>query len=567
MRWVTASVAVLLLACSTAGAQGPAIQSSLLHTVQLGAAQDITDAQIRAIVLDPKTDFVTFFLARSALLVLQRDDPRWETFESLLTRVLNTPLASGNEYPQPPGLQPGFGGKELVFTMVYAMVMSGQQERAVDILEKHLFNGSLYKQAVVLQALRNIGTQRAKGLIQKYQEKGDYHNLAENTLVDEDLPALSEIHDRWSMIPPAARSRTNLLSIVRSGCDERQAMAAYWLGYFPDSSNAVQEQAELSALKALYQHSGPHCDFMARLIAVKSLGLRSAEDINYWATLLRSEPQIWLRHQILINAFGHFGRQFAPAALELLATEPSQYIQWQLMQGNIETRLGQRFRTYWDMWIPVGLQFLVVFPDPGHQGTMSAADQEELLRWLETGRRPQDRVVLNHMLYALMSQTRGRNTRRLLAIFNIFPDRNQNWWIMTPLQDASALPLLKYYANLTSPSDQHQQLAALIEVLQRRGSEPGKKKAACCEPTAACLRSILGEQSAQQAEIRSEPSARAWLSGSASVAVYRITFSGPLRRTATVHRPGKRDQHWQYLYDCWRRTDLTASRPPKSAQE
>jgi len=176
-----ALVAVLLAACCTLQAEEP-IQARLLRTVQIGAPQGLTDVQIKAIVEDPKTDFPTFFLARSALLVLH-EEVKGEGFDNLLTRVLNTPLASGNEYPQPPGLQAGFGGKELVFTMVYAMVMSGQQERAVDLLEKHLFTGSYYKQAVVLQALRNIGTQRAKGLIQKYQEKGDYHNLAENTLV------------------------------------------------------------------------------------------------------------------------------------------------------------------------------------------------------------------------------------------------------------------------------------------------------------------------------------------------------------------------------------------------
>ncbi|HYL96932.1 MAG TPA: hypothetical protein VET69_14100 [Terriglobales bacterium] len=558
-------MAVLLAACCAMRAE-ESVQARLLRTVQLGAPQGISGAQIKVMVEDPKTDFATFFLARSALLVLH-EEVKGEGFDNLLTRVLNTPLASGNEYPQPPGLQSGFGGKELVFTMVYAMVMSGQQEHAVDLLEKHLFTGSYYKQAVVLQALRNIGTQRAKGLIQKYQEKGDYHNLAENTLVDEDLPVLSEIHDRWNMIPPAARSRANLLSIVQGGCGERQAMAAYWLGYFPPSSNAAQEQAELSALTVLYQNSGPHCDFMARLIAIKSLGLRSAESINYWATLLRTEPQIWLRHQILINAFGRFGRPFAPAALDLLASESSQYIQWQLMQGNIECRMGQRFRTYWDMWIPVGLQFLVVFPDPGHQGTMSAADQEQLLRWLESGHRPQDRVVLNHMLYALISQTRGRNTRRLLTVFNNFPDRNKNWWILTPLEDPSAVPLLKYYAGLPSPGDQHQQLAALIESLQRGSNEPEVKKTTCCEPTAACLRSMLGDESARQTEIRSEQSARAWLAGSPRVTTYRISFSGPLKRTAVVHLSGKRAQHWQYLYDCWRRTDLAASRQPKAASE
>jgi hypothetical protein len=552
VNWLRATAAVLLLCCCAIAAEEPTVQAPLLRTVQIGTAQGLSEAQIRAIVLDPNTGYLTFFLARSALLILRKEDPQWEKFDSLLSRVLSTPLDSGNEYPQPGGLRAGFGGKELAFTMVYAMVMSGRQDGAVDVLEQHLFTAG---PAVVLQALRNIGTLRAKGLIQKYEQKSDNHNLAENTLADEDLPVFYEVHDRWNMIPPSARTRTNLVKVIQSGCGDRQAMAAYWLGYFESSSNAAEEQGELSALKGLYQNDSPKCDFMARLVAIKSLGLRSAETIDYWTTLLRKEPQIWLRHQILINSFAHYGRQFAPAALDLLASEPSQYIQWQLMQGNIECRLGQRFRTYWGIWVPVTLQFHLLFPDPGHRASMSAADLDQLLTWLESGHHPQDRVVLNHMLYALMLQTRGRNTRRLLAQFNNLPDRNKNWWILTPLEDASAVPLLKFYATLHSPTDQHQQLLALVQTIQQRKSGPAKQRS-CCNPTAECLRRILVEQSFEVTDIRTEQEARAWLATS-STATYRITFSGPLNRSATVVRRGNHDEHWEYLYDCWRRTDST----------
>jgi hypothetical protein len=549
------------------GVQDPATDARLLRTVQLGVPQDTTAGEIRTIVQDPKTSFLRLHLARSALLVLQQDDDHGESFESLLSRVLNTPLASGNEYPGDAGIPPGFGGKELVFTMVYAMVMSGKQERAVDILEQQLFTGSQFKQAVVLQALRNVGTQRAKGLVQKYQERGDFHNVAENTLVDEDLPVLHEIHDRWNLIPPPARKRNNLLNIIRGGCGEREAMAAYWLGYFGADPDPAQEQAEISALKALYDNDSPKCDFMARVIAMKALGLRSAQSVDYWANLMHKEPQIWLRHQIVINGFARFGRRFAPAALEWLSVEPTQYIQWQLMQGNMECRLGQHFREYWDMWIPVTLQFLLVFPDPGHREPMPAADQDQLLRWLEAGHHPQDRVVLNHMLYNLMPETRRRNTRRLLTIFHRLPDRNKNWWILTPLEDASALPLLRYYSGLPSPGDQHQQLAALVDKLQRSPTSGGTAKPdTCCDPTAACLRSMLSEQTEAGAKIGSEQSAQAWLAASASGPAYRISFSGPLLRTATVHRAGQRDQHWEYLYDCWRRTDRSESGTPRAAR-
>ncbi len=303
---------------------------------------------------------------------------------------------------------------------------------------------------------------------------------------------------------------------------------------------------------------------MGRLIALKSLGLRSPQTIRYWSNILHKEPDAWLRHQALINAFGHYGRQFAPAAMNLLATEPSQYMQWQLMQGNIETRQGQRFRSYWDIWIPVTLQFMLVFPDPGHRDKMSLADQNDLLRWLETGHRPQDRVVFNHMIYNLLPHTRGENTRRLLAFFNNLPDRNNDWWILMPLEDTAALPLLRYYETLPAPKDQHEQLLGIITTLEHRQAMP-ENSATCCEPTQACLRSLLEKDSPQDIKIESEQSARAWLKGTpVPKAPYNIAFSGPLERTARVHRANGPDQHWEYLYDCWRRTDTAPSQSPKS---
>jgi hypothetical protein len=559
------SVLALLLASTAGRADDGSPTAQLLRTVQIGAPQEITAEQITAIVQDRHAAYLDVMLARSALVVLHQDNPEWEKFDSLLSTVLNSALNSGNVYMQPPDLHQGFGGKELVFAMVYALVMSGQQERAVDILEQHLFGGGQLKQAIVLQALRNIGTQRAIGLIQKHQEKGDYHNLAENTLADQDMPVLSEVYTRWNLVPPEARTRTNLLQIVQGGCGIREALAAYWLGYFPPSPDREQERTELSALRNLYEQGTPSCDYMGRIIALKSLGLRSAETISYWSNILHKEPDAWLRHQALINAFGHYGRQFAPAALELLATEPSQYMQWQLMQGNIETRQGQRFRSYWDIWIPVTLQFMLVFPDPGHRDKMGLADQEDLLHWLETGHRPQDRVVFNHLIYDFLPQTRDENLRRLLTFFNNLPDRNSNWWILKPIEDASALPLLRYYETLPAPGDQHRELESAITNLERRQARP-EKSATCCEATQACLRRLLEKDSPQDVKIQSEQSAVAWLSGTLEPqTTYKIAFSGPLQRTATVHRSHSPDEHWEFLYDCWRRTDTAASQPHQSS--
>ena len=257
----------------SAAAREP-LERRLLRTIQIGAPQDVTIAEIQRIAENPNSKYIDNILARSALLVLQQDNPKLIPYNELLDNVLNNLVPDSNAFPTLPAL-PDFRGKETVFTMVYAMVMSGNQEQVTGVLEKHLLTGGKYKQAVVISALRNIGTPRAVGLIQKYAEAGQESNLAQTAIADEDYPVLFEMHDRWNMIPPAARNRDNLRAIVQSGCDQRAAMAAYWLGFFAPSIDPNKEVADLQALEAIIHKNTPDCEMMEHVIALKSLALRS----------------------------------------------------------------------------------------------------------------------------------------------------------------------------------------------------------------------------------------------------------------------------------------------------
>ena len=134
-------VAAALLATTTASAETESVQARLLRTVQIGVAQDIAPEEIDRLAADGGGDHSTALLARSALLVLRRSDVGLFPYDGLLDGVLNHMVRDGNGFPAPPGL-PGFGAKETVLAMVYAMVMAGQQERAVAVLAQHRFTGS-----------------------------------------------------------------------------------------------------------------------------------------------------------------------------------------------------------------------------------------------------------------------------------------------------------------------------------------------------------------------------------------------------------------------------------------
>ncbi len=534
----------------------------LLRTIQIGTPQDITVAEIRKVAESNDTDYTTAMLARSALLVLRQDEPTLISYDELLDNLLNHLVSDGTPFQPLPSL-PRFRGKETVFTMVYAMVMSGNQERVIDLLEKHSLTGSRYKQAVVLSALRNVGTQRALSIIQQYAEKGQDRNLAETTLADEDYPVLSEMHDRWEMVPPAQRSRDNLTAIVQSGCSQRSVLAAYWLGFFAPNPDPKREMAELQSLESIARTNTVTCEMMEHAIALKALGLRSAETVDYWKRLAQRTPNVWERHQIVINAWGRWGGKFAPAALELLKTDTAQYAEWELLNGNLETRQGREYRNYWDIWIPADVLTVLEFDDAQGRFEMEPAGLDAMLDWLESGARPRDPVVLNHMIYHLAAFTSGDDTRRLLRIFDKLPQRNQNWWILQTLRDPAALPLLKYWSTLPAPKDQQEMLERTIGSLGSRSANLGAASKSCCEATEECLLQQVrhSDSSAGFAavEIHSEDEARKWLNGGAVAPVeLKVHYTDELKRSAVVRRDDGREEHWQYLYDCWQNLDKSS---------
>ena len=557
--------AALLAVPAHAAAPRESIPQRLLRTVQIGAPQGLTVDQIKRIAANQQTEYTTDILARSALLVLHEDNLGLVPYNELFDSVLNHLVRDGNAFQPPSGL-PDFRGKETIFAMTYAMVMSGNQEQAVSLLGPHLWNGSQYKHAVVLSALRNIGTQSAIGLIQQYAEKGPDRNLGENTLADEDYPSLSDIYARWNMIPPAQRTQDNLRVIVQSGCDQRAVMAAYWLGFFPKNIDPNKQVAEIQALEALFHTNSGSCEMMEHVIALKSLALRAARSPAYWQRLASQTTNVWEQHQIVIDAWGSWGAKFTPTALEMLGTAPAQYVQWELLDGTLDTRMGERYRTYWDIWMPANI-LLVQQEDeltrpPGPE-SMDETNLNTLLAWLESGKRPQDQWVWNHLIYHLAALVASDGTFRLLRLFNALPQRNQNWWIVQNLRDPAALPIMRYWATLPAPQNQQQMLQGAITRLQNAAAHPpAGTQSACCEPTEDCLRQQLSASAAAAGTpdivIHSEEEARAWLSRkSAPPQDFAIRFTDDLKRSAIVTGKSGAEQHWQYLYDCWRNVDET----------
>ncbi len=527
------------------------IEERLLRTIHTGVAQDVTIPEILAYARVDTTPFAGHVLARSALHVLGEDRgfPDWP-LDKLLERTLT--MLQPHSFPEMPHLPDHFENEELVFSTVYALVVSGEQDKAIQVLGRQLQINNKYSQAVALQALRNIGSPEANALIQEFLQKGDDHNLAENLLADLHYPFWIEVQKRWALIPRQERERQRLHAMAAEGCGERSALAVYLLGFFPPAESSAQENAELSLFRSLSEFRSHGC-FHSRFFAIRTLALRSPETVEFWVKLFRKETDGWQRGNLVQIGFGRFGRDFLKTALELLRTEPVQYVQWELMHGNIEVREGARFRDYWDIWFPVGLQLRLNFPVHEQRRRMSEQDLQELLDWLERNR-PLNDVVRNHMLYGLAEHVQGQAVRRFLRIFNALADRNRNWWILWNIPDAQVLPLLRYYLTVSAPEEQQSQLTNLIERLENKSKErrgqPGDR---CCQPTEECLLAHVRPKVREpEASITTEAEARAWLQGQESSAPpIKLEFLDPLQRVAETLVASQPSQRWEFLYGCW----------------
>lgn len=545
-------------------------EARLLRTPQIGSPQGITVDEILAFAHGNQADYTGHLLARAALTVLGEDRgfPDWP-LARLLQRTL-TQLQDGPTpaYGLPDGLPGGFRGEHLVLATVYALVVSGQQRQAIDVLEAQLASGSKFKRGVILQALRTIGSDRATGIVQQAADDAS-DSLPANLLADHYYPFLQELREHWDLVPLEQRDRASLTALAGRDCGRPASVAAYLLGFLAPAADSTRQQAELDVLRRV-SRSGRGC-FYNRFFAIRSLALRSPETVDTWVDLYRREEDAWQRAQLVRIGFARFGREFLDTALELLATEPVQYVQWELMHGNIEVREGATWRTYWDLWLTPTLQFRLDFSE-GSSG-MASADLDALLSWLESGARPQHPWVRNHMLHGMARHIDGDSTRRFLRIFDAHADKAANWWILSPLQDPVALPLLRYWATLDTDEQQRAELERNIRGMEARLRDSSPRTgtgptASCCEPTRACLLTTV-ESSAGDASIGSvaanasvviatEQQAQDWLRAEpaelTATAAPEIAFLDELERIAIVSWPGRdRRKRWEFLFGCWRR--------------
>lgn len=547
MNWRCTALLLVWLGSASAAWGSESIELRLLRSTQLGVLQDLTREELLRYTQDGTPSYLGFPLAVAALEAAGLPPlPDWNA-QHMLDETLNG-LHRDLSFDPPADMPADFGSEDLVFTLVYAMALGGDAEQAVDTLQKHQGSRSEYKRAVVLQSLRNLGLPRANDLLQAAAEQDADRQLAENLLSDRYFPHLGDLHARLHLIPREERRRPELVRHAQDACGERQALAVYFLGFLGPAGEPAANDAELALLRRL---TATRC-YYTRYFAVRALALRSPESVAFWDGLYRRENDAWIRAELARIDWARLGHGFAPTALDWLATEPQQYVQWELMHGYLQDLEGVHLRDYWDIWQPVTLQLRLNFAP--HTQARTQPDPDEVLTWLEGGNRPRDEWVRNHLLYGLAKTAHGDDTRRLLKLFDSLPDKVNRWWILQPLADPDALPILRYWlaANGDGKRDELASFIARLELERTRASPAAR----CCDPTQACLLASVAARSGSDPEIRDALQANAWFEGAASAAAPQVRFLDPLERIAEVTATrGSPPQRWEHLYGCWQPID------------
>lgn len=521
----------------------------LLRTVFVGAPQ-LPVPEIHSYIKDGRTEFYGYVLARSALMVLNENHD-WTVQQSnqLLERNLELLDTAQASLFAEDGMHRGFGTDDVLFTLVYAMVQSGQGEQAPNVLAKYLDAKSDFTRAVALQALRFIGSPRANELVKgRGRDEKDAH-LRTNLLADTYFPFFDDLRRRQAIIPRSQRDRQTLLKIAKEYCGERPALAIYLLGFMAPAKDAGEQRAELNTLRTA---SGRDC-YYSRYFAFRALALRHDGNLAFWLERYRREQDLWLRAHQARSLYVLFGRPVLPQALDLLATEPSQYAQWELMHGNLAHRRGYMLRDEWDLWFPATLLYRLNFHAP--ESAMPPNDSDEMIRWLVQGKRPSDRIVRNILLWDLVRNISPDQTRRFLRALHHQSDRPETWAVLDRLHDPGALPLLRYWATLPASQEQLKGLRSVILNLEAQAVQGTPGNAAdCCVPDRACLSAHVRYRNllVGTATIKTEAQALAWLkqeAGGQDGIIVR--FTDPLERIAEVQTGAREPQRWEYLYGCW----------------
>jgi hypothetical protein len=550
-RW-TAFIAGLLVAVSAQAAPPEPVEVRLLRTVHLGALQGLEEKELRGMTAPQATSYVRYALARAALLVLGKDDgPPDYPVERLLDQALAQLKKEGDLLP--PGAPRGYGGDDLIYTLTYALAVSGRGAAAERVLERHVAGGSDYKRCVAMQALHNLGSPHAQDVIQKATEGREIGFVAGTLLVQDQFPPLLELAAHWHDIPLGERSRKELMRDMESGCGPRAILALFLAGYLPPAVWPHQESEEVAALRRAATELPLEGCFQGRMFALRSYGLRTRGAPAIWASLAAHLETAWQRELAVRIGFARYPQAMVPAALDRLAVEPEQWVQWELLWGTLFAGQGSVFRDVWDLWnLAPHRQLRLSFSGP--PAALRVQDQDRLLGWLESGRRPADGRVFDWLVCELARSARGPEAFRLLRAYLKRPAAERHAWVLQDLAEPAALPALRYLRDQAREPDDREALARGIGILETGdvNLSSGRAPEICCAPTRDCLLSQYEKQvfRSSQRRLENEGELRDWIADGLEPPTIR--FLDKLERIAEV-KDGRSPKplRFEHRSGCW----------------
>ena len=199
-----------------------------------------------------------------------------------------------------------------------------------------------------------------------------------------------------------------------------------------------------------------------------------------------------------------------------------------------------------------------------------------MLDWLDSGARPRDPVVLNHIIYHLASSLRATTRGACCA----YSTRCRSEMRIGGFCSRCAIRRRCRCCNTGAPCPRPK-INRKCWITRSRNSAETHTRAGgptlppvCCEATEECLlervrNSATADAAAAAATAAASVATRpdsfrgrsARLAGGRRAAVeqFQIRYTDELKRSQIVRRDDGAEEKWQYLYDCWRKTEPPAS--------
>lgn len=523
-------------------------ETRLLHTALLGRPYGMDSDDLLAKNLPKNLSASGFGLAIAARQALRIEDGELFTSSKSLIDFL-----SGTTYPyEIEGLPTDFPhvmhADDLAMLHVYAMVMSGQMNEAVEMLTKFIDSKNNFTRAFCIMALRAIGSPPAREAIKSRVNTGEDSMLAQAALAFP-LPNFSEPQVFAAEVMPVKRFRESMFAQAQLNTT-KAILPTYLLAFVGSDAEPAQINKELEFLRGLYK-TADEALWRKYMYGYNALAFRSQESFEQWSAMYTSDKDATRRSFILRAMSAQHPERFYAEMLPVFEKEANAWTQLEFLAIYRGLIKGQVLYGPFDsLWMPP-VYYRLNFPYT--EDSSKKRSQQGFVDLWASGRFPQDKNCSycrqNWITWVMSPEDEPKFVRGYLSM----PNRDAE--AFSPLREikqARLAPVVKYLAEREQDAAVHRAaLDVYADVLKKTSAQAQF----CCDATEQCLRQhVVMSPVPSDLTFKDDIAVAKYLDALSHESDVEIVFTDILRRRATAKlTTDSHVQTYEHWLGCWRK--------------